>query len=206
MLNKYTFIRDNEPDNKNEVLKNIFKKSEKYLSEQAEKFKKDVFSEITEDIENWLDERLDNVTHRNFEYLEQLLFGGLTYVPEDKKKAIEHYLTGIGFTAEKFREKLFKEHREEILKSIEYNVIYDSLEAAFNHYSLSNYAFSDIRKNYPQSDIIRGFARYMINQMPFNEFMESEIHESIKKARQELQNLRIEAKKLKEILDNYDEA
>jgi hypothetical protein len=201
-MNKYRFIRENEPNNKDEILKDIFKKTEKYLSDKAETFKKDVFSEVADDIETWIEERLDNVLQRNFTYLEQILFDGNSYVPNERKEAINNYLIGIGYTAEKFRKKLFDEHKDEILKALEGDIIYEKLKCIFDNYSFGNYSIQSLNTSYPQTSIIKGFARYMINQMPFNEFMESEINKTIKDAKVELNELRLKIKQAEEILDN----
>ena len=158
-----------------------------FMEKEALRMHEVIFTKSCDTIEEWLFERIDNVMRSSFDYVTNYLLGVTTsYVPEERKKEIDEYLTGIGYTANSFRKMLFEENREEILKAFQGDSIYLTLVEAFDRHSFSGYRKEHLKTAYPQTLILKGFAKYMMIQKDFKEYLSEEIDDNICKARDEL--------------------
>lgn len=158
-------FEDNMEEETNKLVLNITTDA---IKELQQKFTKEVFNQLSDDSEEWLFERYDNVRRNYFDgVVAFLLKQKHTYIKDEK--TLENWLSGIGYTQECFRQKIYEDNKEVINKSITYDAVYETLKNMFNHSYFKSWNFKDITINYPQTEIIKSFLKELIKQNGFNE-------------------------------------
>jgi hypothetical protein len=196
MLSYYEISKELEEAGLEELEKNIYIKTSQYLAKISEEFREKVFSAVCDDIEKWTSERIDNVKRYFFDEVVNHLLGiNHVYIDSDDKKKIDEYLSGIGYTAQSFRKKLFDENREVILEAITRDAMYERLKPYERYYRY--WEFSDITEGYPQSSIARGFFDELISKKGFDDYMKERLSNDIIKLKEERDELSVSLKKIK---------
>ena len=171
----------------------------KQISEMSEKLKESVF----DDIENWMEERSENTFDLMFDYITSYLLGkDNRCIPSDRKEKMDNLLNGIGYDAETFRERIYKENKEDIITSIKYEKLYEEIKNMADRYGFKIFKYKDIKMNYPQSEIIRGFAKYIINEVDVKEYLMEGIDKEIKDKLEYLKNLKSKINEANELLED----
>jgi hypothetical protein len=195
MISYYDMINELKETNIEELEKEMFKVTDDYLNKAAEKFKKEMFHEVSTDLENWMSERIDNTKRYFFDAVVNYLIGRrCTGIDNKDKETINDFLKEIGFSAESLRLKIYEENKETILKEITNDSIYECLEN-FNR-SFKHWDLKDITTNYPQTDIIKKFIRYIVKIDGLENYIFEELNNEIKEKKEELKKLNIEINKL----------
>jgi len=201
------YIDEQLPEDENRQMfeQSMIKKTISCVDEAFQKISKNMLNAIYADLEEYAYEHIENAKNAYCETLEAYLFGtSYVYLNPKVKDEIDDMLTGIGFTAKGFRKKLYEENKEEILKAFENEHIYSGLEKAFIKYGFQNYELARMKKTYPQTEIIKGFGRFLTSQPDIQDYFVGEITEKIKKAKEELDQLNNRIDEDKRILHEDD--
>lgn len=161
-LSRYEFDKDENDDNE-KINKLVFDKTKSYINELKTDMFKDLFRALSEDIENYMYERFDNVKHKYFDQVTNFLLG--KYFCDNDDPQCKEWLTSIGYDASSFRKKIYEENKEDILNSLQSDATYEKLENKFNSY-FNSWTFQDISKAYPQTIIIQKFMNYLVEKEP----------------------------------------
>jgi hypothetical protein len=199
----YTDIKVENPNNLSEEIQIVFDKTREYINKESETFKKEVFDKVTDDIEEWMFERYENVQRQYFSDITTVLLGQKYQSVKDKEK-IEEWLLGIGYSAQSFRKALYEENKEEILSALVNDSLYERLDNLFKSSYFRYWELSDITKNYPQTAIINHFTNYLLSKKGFADFMNMKLDDCIKSKREELQELERQISKINNELSNDD--
>jgi len=189
-----------------EVLKECFAGAREFLEEESKKLQEGVFNKTAESIEKWLEERLDNGVSKTFDHVTNALLAHRTsqWVDPSVREEVNNLLLGIGYSPKSFRKKLFEENKEEILKDFQANAIYISLQDAFSRYSFKDYSIESMKRAYPQTEILQGFARYMLDQKDFSKYLDSYFDNEIINKKKQLDELSKRIEEAKQILGNEE--
>jgi hypothetical protein len=180
----------NFKDNMEDVDNLVLEKTISQIKELQEKFNKEVFDKLCEDIEDWLFERFDNVRWQYFNgIVAYLLDQNCVYITN--KETLEQWLSKIGYTQQSFRKKIYEDNKETVNKAIVYDAVYEALKNLFNHSYFKSWTFKDITINYPQTIIIKEFMRQLILTEGFNDEIKNMLDVEIKNKMNELSNLKL---------------
>jgi hypothetical protein len=181
----------NFKDNMEDANDLVLEKTILQIKELQEKFNKEVFDKLCEDIEDWLFERFENVRWQYFNgIVAYLLDQDCVYISD--KETLEQWLSDIGYTQQSFRKKIYEDNKETINKAITYDAVYEALKDLFNHSYFRTWTFKDITINYPQSTIIREFLRQLIQQEGFDDQVKNMLDDDIKQKMNKLNKLKTE--------------
>jgi flagellar capping protein FliD len=201
MISYYELTKDIEEKGLEELEKEIFIKTSEYFSNAVDKFKKEIFDTVSDDIEKWIYERIDNTKRYFFDAIVNHLMGvSAVHVAIEDRTKIDEMLSGLGYTVQSFRKKLYEENKDVILKAIAEDGFYERLKPYER--TFQSWDFSDITKGYPQSSIARCFLNELIKKDGFDDYMKSILSTDI----QAMKNQRDELKKeLSDILSQLED-
>jgi flagellar capping protein FliD len=201
MISYYELTKDIEEKGLEELEKEIFIKTSEYFSNAVDKFKKEIFDTVSDDIEKWIYERIDNTKRYFFDTIVNHLMGvSAVHVAIEDRTKIDEMLSGLGYTVQSFRKKLYEENKDVILKAIAEDGFYERLKPYER--TFQSWDFSDITKGYPQSSIARCFLNELIEKDGFDDYMKSILSTDI----QAMKNQRDELKKeLSDILSQLED-
>lgn len=191
----------NFEDNMEELEKPILKTTVEEVREIQKKFNKDVFNAICNDIEDWLYERFENVRQDYFNSVVAFLLDQKnTYVKD--KETLQKWLSGIGYDQISFRKKIYEDNKNEIIKAITEDAVYEVLNNMFDSSYFRSWDFKDITINYPQTTIIKNFMRQLIRKDGFNEEIKKMLDEEIQNKLNQIKYYSEELIKIQENIDN----
>lgn len=204
MLSYYDVTKDLEEKGIDELEQSLFKKSSEYLQKKSEEMKKEMFGELSFDIEQWIGERIDNVKRYFFDaIINHILAVRSIHVDSEDRKTIDKFLSGIGYTAESLRRKIYEENKEVILSNLLQDAYYERIKP-FGRY-FQSWDFKDITINYPQSLIIKGFLEEIILKKGFKEYTESLLSTDIVRLKKERDDLLDSLNKIKSEIESLTE-
>ena len=201
MISYYDLTKEIKEKGLEELEKEIFVKTSEYFANAVNKFRIDIFDTISSDIEKWIYERIDNTKRYFFDSIVNHLLGvSAVHVAIQDRKKIDEMLSGLGYTAESFRKKIYEENKEVILEAITRDSFWERIEPYERHFTCWN--FSDITKGYPQSSIAKAFLNELIKKDGFEEYFKTLLNNDIL-------NLKIQRdllkKELNDILEKINE-
>lgn len=154
----------------------LFNSARSFLEEETEKLQERVFDKVSQDMEAFMYEKFENVQERYFkEVTAFLLAKNNSYINPEKKDRLTKWLTGLGYSSEEFRYQIYENNKEDIIKQINYDALYDSVKNMFNDSYFKHWNFTDLQTNYPQSRIINGFMDSLIETNGFSEVLSEKI-------------------------------
>lgn len=187
MISYYELTKDIEEKGLEELEKEIFIKTSEYFSNAVDKFKKEIFDTVSDDIEKWIYERIDNTIRA-------------VHVAIEDRTKIDEMLSGLGYTVQSFSKKLYEENKDVILKAIAEDGFYERLKPYER--TFQSWDFSDITKGYPQSSIARCFLNELIEKDGFDDYMKSILSTDIQAMKNQRDELK---KKLSDILSQLED-
>jgi hypothetical protein len=203
MISYYELTKEIKEQGLEELEKEIFIKTSEYFSNAVDKFRKEIFDTISIDIEKWIYERIGNTKRYFFDAIVNHLLGlSACHVAIEDRTKINEMLSGLGYTAESFRRKIYEENKEVILNAIAQDGFYERLKPYDRYFQY--WYFSDITKGYPQSEIVKGFINRLIEADAdgFNTYMESILNKDILRMKEQRDELK---KSLDEIRAQIEE-
>ena len=163
-----------------EELSSLTSKTKELVGKQISEITKELKESVFNDIENWMQERSENTFNKMFNYITDYLLGNENrYVPKDRKEKMDNLLKGIGFDAESFRKRIYKDNKEDIIQAIKYEKLYEEIKNMADVYAFKIFKYKDIKMNYPQSEIIREFVKYIIDEVDIKEYLVERIDKEI---------------------------
>lgn len=165
--------------NSDEVNEELFKESTRYIAKQTEKMQSKLFDKLSIDMEKFMYEKFDNVQERYFNNVVSFLLDE-DYVHNPDKKKLSNWLKDLGYTQEKFREKIYNDNKEDIIEQISYDSAYELVKNMFGDSYFKHWEFSDINRNYPQSQVVKGFLDELIERDGFTQYLEGVLDGKIK--------------------------
>jgi len=201
MISYYELTKEIEEKGLEELEKEIFIKTSEYFSNAVDKFRKEIFDTISTDIEKWIYERIDNTKRYFFDAIVNHLMGvSAVHVTIEDRTKINEMLSGLGYTAESFRRKIYEENKEVILEAITRDAMYERLKPYERHYR--SWDFADITKGYPQSSIAKCFLNELIEKDGFDDYMKSVLSKDILRLKEQRDELK---KELSDILSQLED-
>lgn len=188
-----------------ELNEKLFSSAKSFLEEETEKLQKSVFDKVSEDMESFMYEKFENVQERYFREVKSFLLGEDVFIKQGVKERLTKWLSDLGYSSESFRLKVYEENKEDIVKQINYDALYDSVKNMFNDSYYKHWNFSDIQTNYPQSRIINGFMDALIEQNGFSEALSEKIDKKNKEKMSYLKYLQDEIDALGAEIDDIRE-
>lgn len=200
---RYYFENEQENELMEQSKEFIFEQTDKKIEEAQKKLGQELFEKLSDDIETWMYERYDNVRRRYFDGIVAFLLDqNYTYIKNSE--TLEQWLSGIGYTQQSFRKKIYQDNKETINKAITYDAIYEALENLFSCNYFKNWNFGDITKGYPQSNLVRNFLHNLLEKDGFNEVIESMLDDKIKQRKRELDNLKKHLTEIKQKISELE--
>ena len=190
-------------DNMEEINDIVFTKTNKKIEQIKKILNDEVFTDLCEDIEEWMFERFDNVRNRYFNgIIAFLLDKDYTYVEDGL--TLEKWLKEIGHTQQSFRKKIYEDNKEIINEAITYDAAYEALKNIFSHSYFKHWDFNDISAGYPQSYIVRDFMKKLINKNGFNEEIKNMLDQETKVKMSQLESLKKELAEIQNQIEEID--
>lgn len=189
MISYYELTKDIEEKGLEELEKEIFIKTSEYFSNAVDKFRKEIFDTISTDIEKWIYERIDNTKRYFFDAIVNHLMGvSEVHVTIEDRTKINEMLSGLGYTVQSFRKKLYEENKDVILEAIAEDGFYERLKPYER--TFQSWDFADITKGYPQSSIAKCFLNELIKKDGFDDYMKSVLSKDILRMKEQRDELK----------------
>ena len=153
-MNRYDIDKHEEVSGEDKSA--IMAGAERLLKESMDSLTDKMRTEIFNDIENYLYERLEEVKRKYFDEVFGFLLG------ENKDHELKPWLEELGYTQQSFRQKIYEDNKEEINNAIAKDYVFDVLEKTFATY-YGHWEWDDVKIGYPQSKVMDGFARAVIS-------------------------------------------
>lgn len=195
-----------EEDGMEDFKEFIFQATDKKIEEAQKKLGQDLFNSLSNDIEEWMYERFDNVRRRYFDDVVAFLLNKDNVYVRDKE-TLDEWFASVGYDQTNFRKKIYQDNKEIINEALANDAIYERMKMMFESGYFRSWNFTDISKGYPQSDLVRNFLHNLLEKNGFDEYVESMLNDKIKQRKRELDNLKEDLikiqKQIEEIENNY---
>lgn len=204
MISYYELTKELKETGIDELEQSLFQKSSEYLQKKSEEMKKEMFGELSFDIEKWISERVDNVKRYFFDAIINHIFAvQYIHVDHEDRETINKFLSEIGYTAESLRRKIYEENKETILEALLQDAFYERIKP-FGRY-FKSWDFADITQAYPQSLIIKGFLEEVMTKKGFNDYVKDMLSADINDLRKERNDLLDSLNKIKSEIESLTE-
>ncbi|MFA7157646.1 MAG: hypothetical protein WC123_08190 [Bacilli bacterium] len=186
---KYYFEDEQENENMEKSKKLIFQQTDKKIEEVQKKLGQDLFETLSNDMEEWIFERYDNVRRCYFDGVVAFLLDK-NYTSYKGKETLEQWLSSVGYDQQSFRKKIYQDNKEIINEALANDAIYERMKSMFKSGYFRSWDFSDISKGYPQSDLVRTFLHNLLEKNGFNKVLEDMVDFKTKQKINELNRLK----------------
>lgn len=178
----------------------IFKKTKEHLEKQKE----EIFGEVCSDIENWMNERFENVQRRYFHEIIDFMLGRGMYAKY--RPRLEKFLSGLGYNEESFRKKIYEENKEIINESIFSDACFEKLYQNFCERHFRYFYFKDIHKNLDQHRLIKEIIEYLVkgDKGAFKEHLNNVLDNEIESKKNTIDELEKEIEEKHSLLNSDD--
>lgn len=200
---RYYFEDEQENEQMEESKEFIFQQTDKKIEEAQRKLGQDLFETLSNDIEEWMYERYENVRGRYFDGVVAFLLDK-DCVSYKGKETLQEWLSGVGYDQQSFRKKVYQDNKEVIHEALANDAIYERMKSMFESGYFRSWDFNYISKGYPQSDLVRNFLNNLLEKDGFDKVVEDMIDNRIKQKKNELDRLKKELINIKRQIEELE--
>lgn len=183
-------------DNLEESTQIVFNDTNKKIEEIKKMISEEITDKMFDDIEDYLYERFDNIREKYFDEVKRF------FLDESNNEKLQKWLTGLNYTQETFRKKIYNDNKEVINQAIADDSVYEILKNMFENSYFKYWEFKDINTRYPQTCVIDGFLDQLIKLDGFNEELKKRLDKQIQNKIDELQELKQRVNSIQQELEN----